>query len=1084
LEVTVPHPPGDLTTATVLFTDVVDSTATRIRLGEEPADRLYARHDRQLRAVVRVNRVCFIKSVGDGIMAVFDSATAALRAAAAIQHAVAAENRRSPVSVEIRSGLSSGDVIWTADDVQGLPPVEAARLASAAHSGQTLCSDVSVRLAFGRAGLDFKELGLLELKGLDKPLPAFEVLWWQQAPSPTAGLPVWLSHDEELPFLGRTREAATLKEWLDEPPSGASVAVVGGDAGIGKTRLVAEVVGRAVDRGQVVFVGRCTEPSTRPFQPIAEAIERVAATSPAVLLQAEPDTTLSELVRLTPDLANPPFMLSPPSLADPETEYFRLVDGLTRLLHALSSISPVVFVIDDIQWASEATIRLLLAVLQRLDDGAVQVIATMREAHLDVSSDVAHQLKGLLAFPNIVRLSLGPLAARDIAPALSVATDQVGPDVGDVAERVAAVTGGNAFLVTETIRGLRSGAGLPAVALPETITLFIASRVDRVGPAARELIHLVACSDRVESNVLRHATDTSEAEFVAALEEALDTGLVLEQSDGLLGIAHELARNAVTAGLSPARAAMMHRHLAEALTAVHPAIASTQPYLVARHLAAVAEAGDEDDVVRARNAAGDAARHAMTRLAHQEAVTWYQRSIALHDRLADADADGRIELLLALGEAQSRAGSRDARTTLIEAGRRAQALGRDDLVVSAALSGNRGFFSVTANADVELIDLLSTALTVVDPEAIATRAELLASLASELTWASDGDRRFAVSDEALELARQSGDERTLVKVLGLRNLTISAADTLDQRLHDTDELVRAAALTSDDLLRFQAAFQRAGTLLDLGDTGGIARMLAEAGQLAEALGQPQLQWLVAFSRAGLMLMTGDLADAEHMAERALRLGAAAGRRMEAVAFYSEQLAEIRRLQGRLGELVAGMRAAAGHLLIDPVNAVMRYLCEAGTDEVDELFDQAVAARGLPPRRDMAQRAALDNLAYVATRIERRDALPALYEALMPCADTFGHSAVAHPCGHHYLGVLAAGLGQPEKASRHFAAAAALHERAGAPFLLAESLIEWSEELARTGAPRSSVDSVRDRAAAALAGRAAAALTTRLVAGGS
>lgn len=166
------HRAGRLTTATVLFTDVVDSTSTRIRLGEEAADQLFARHDRLLRAVARVHRVAFIRSVGDGIMAVFDSATSAFMAATAIEHAVAAENRRSPVPIEIRTGLSSGDVIWTSDDIQGMPPVEGARLASAAHGGQILCSDTSVRLAFGRGGLEFKEMGLLELKGLDKPLLA------------------------------------------------------------------------------------------------------------------------------------------------------------------------------------------------------------------------------------------------------------------------------------------------------------------------------------------------------------------------------------------------------------------------------------------------------------------------------------------------------------------------------------------------------------------------------------------------------------------------------------------------------------------------------------------------------------------------------------------------------------------------------------------------------------------------------------------------------------------------------------------------------------------------------------------------
>jgi tetratricopeptide (TPR) repeat protein len=359
----------------------------------------------------------------------------------------------------------------------------------------------------------------------------------------------------------------------------------------------------------------------------------------------------------------------------------------------------------------------------------------------------------------------------------------------------------------------------------------------------------------------------------------------------------------------------------------------------------------------------------------------------------------------------------------------------------------------------------------------------MACLAAELTWAPDGDRRFGLSDEALALARRSGDQRTIVTVLALRNLTISAADTLHQRLVDSDELVRTAAEMSDDLLRFHAVFQRAGPVLELGDTTAIDRLLDEAGLLAKSLAQPQLHWLVEFSRAGLNLMLGDLAAAEAAAERALQLGASAGRRLEAVAFYSEQLAEIRRLQGRLGELTEAMRAIAPRLLIDPVHAVLRYLCEAGVDEVDQLFDHAIATRGLPPRRDLAQRAALDNLAYVAARLRRRDAQHTLYDALLPFADTFGHSAVAHPCGHHYLAVLASSMGQPDTAVAHFEAAAALHERAQTPLLLAESLIEWIELLIATGAGAEATNELRDRATRALASRNAALLDTRLARSG-
>jgi hypothetical protein len=144
------------------------------------------------------------------------------------------------------------------------------------------------------------------------------------------------------------------------------------------------------------------------------------------------------------------------------------------------------------------------------------------------------------------------------------------------------------------------------------------------------------------------------------------------------------------------------------------------------------------------------------------------------------------------------AGHPEARSSLLEAAGLARSCGRADLVVAAALAGDRGFFSVTAATDHERIELLTEAARLASPDDLRTRALLAAQLASELTWAPDGDRRFELSDEAVELSRRSGAARTLVAVLGLRNLTIGAADTLARR-RDGDEMLDAARRTGDAL---------------------------------------------------------------------------------------------------------------------------------------------------------------------------------------------------------------------------------------------------------------------------------------------
>src|SRR5438270_1475183 len=168
-------------TATVVFTDLVGSTALRARLGEEQADALQAIHDGILTARVEANGGQVLKRVGDGMVAVFPAASDALTATVQIQQAIARHNRRPDALAElsIRVGVSTGDVSWKGGDCFGTPMVEAARLEAAAAGAQLLCPDCVRMMARGRGGHEFVSLGLLDLPGLPAPLAASEVVWAQ-----------------------------------------------------------------------------------------------------------------------------------------------------------------------------------------------------------------------------------------------------------------------------------------------------------------------------------------------------------------------------------------------------------------------------------------------------------------------------------------------------------------------------------------------------------------------------------------------------------------------------------------------------------------------------------------------------------------------------------------------------------------------------------------------------------------------------------------------------------------------------------------------------------------------------------------
>ena len=1069
------HQPGTLSTATVLFTDVVGSTVTRTRLGEELADDHFRRHEQLLRAVAAAHGSIFVKGLGDGLMVLFASATAALDASVAIEQEIDNENEHAIMPVTIRAALSAGDVRWMNHDVSGLPVVEAARLADVARGGQVLCTDLVRRLAQGRGRHEFKDLGPVVAKGLAGPLQVCELLWRSSDRDPNAQVPPWLKNKYLLPFVGRSQELESIDDALRDARFGSRMVFLEGAAGTGKTRLTSLVARRAVEQGFIVLAGRCTDPPHQAYQPIASAVEWISHTSPAVLLRAGIDEQCGPLARLAPSLAAPPLALSVPSAADPLADRYQMLASFRTLIRRLTDVRPVLLVIDDLHWATPESIEMVRSLTHDSEGLSLLILATARPVAADSDAVAVRSLRKLAAESR--PLTLGALSEQDITQALAAVAWR--GEAEHAAARLHAITGGNAFLVTEMIRDLMGPVNLEIWRVPKSVTLVVAARMAQLSPAARELVNLLSVGEQLEPDALSLAMGMTEASFVVVAEEAMAAGLVAQTPGGPYQFQHELTRNAVYAELSAPRAGLLHGMVADAVRATDPAVMQSRPYAVAAHLVAAAQLGGRPErSAEAADAVRHAAQHALSRLAYQEAVTWYQRLLELAEHIPATSEAQRAELLIECGRIMWLAGHPDAQATLLRAAGLARIQHRPDLIVAAALAADRGFFSITGGTDEERIALLTEARDLVPPADLRKRALLTALLAAELTWAADGDHRFALSDEAVALARRSDDPHTVVRVLGLRNLTISAADTIDARRRDSQEMFETAAGLGDELALFHATFQQTGPVLEIGDVTAVVELLHQADRLARRLAQPHLIWLVSFSRAGLSIMLGDLDDAENEAQAALTIGIRAGRRLEARAFYAEQLAEIRRLQGRLGELGDDLRRAIQAPQLDPVHATVRYLVESDQDAATAALDRIVAACGLIPRRDLAERAALDNLALAACRLNRRDLVRPLYAALEPHAETFGHSAVGHHCGHYYLAHLAMASGQVGTAMEHFEAAAATHERCQVPLLLAESLLDWADAIDRDQVAGLHPEKLRRRSCDALAGHEARLLENR------
>ena len=384
---------------TILFTDLVGSTEMASSLGDSAADELRRDHFTSLREAVAATGGTEVKTIGDALMVSYPGAADALAGAATMQRAVERHNRKLGEGhrLAMRIGISAGDATFEDDDWFGTPVVESARLSAAADGGQILVADIVRMLAGSRTDLELRSLGELDLKGLPAPLGACEVLW-QSATSGDADipLPVCIDIDPAFPFAGRADHVERLVASWKETVEGARRAVlVSGEPGIGKTRLVTEVIRIAHERGAVVLWGRCDEELGSPYGPFAEALRNYVAASPPDRVRAELGPLGGELVRIVPELAARVPGLAEPMLADADTERFRLFDSVADLLGEISASHPVVLVLDDVHWADKPSLVLLRHLLRSSTPMRLFVLATYRDTDLDRTHPLSEVLADL-----------------------------------------------------------------------------------------------------------------------------------------------------------------------------------------------------------------------------------------------------------------------------------------------------------------------------------------------------------------------------------------------------------------------------------------------------------------------------------------------------------------------------------------------------------------------------------------------------------------------------------------------------------------------------------------------------------------
>lgn len=653
-------------------------------------------------------------------------------------------------------------------------------------------------------------------------------------------------------FVGRQAQLGAAQELVDATSRGKSgVLLVAGEAGVGKSRLVAEVADHAREQGVRVLSGRCVQlgPEGLPFAPVAEALRELLRDTGGEQLDEILGPARELVARLVSASGTAPGERSP-------LEGSQLLELALGLVERLGADRPLLMIIEDLHWADRSTLQLAAFLAQNLRGVPAVMVFTYRSDEVGRRHPLRSLLTGWERSRAIVRLEL-PRFGKDEVRAQLTAILGAEPDRGTL-ELVFQRSEGNAFLAEEMLSVVRSG---DPRGLPQSLRAVLLARLDHLGEPALHLLRLAAVAGRSVPERLLVAVsgaDADEEAVLAVVRETVDASLLVVDEAGYgYRFRHALTRDAVYDDLLPGERVRLHTAYAEALSR-DPQLLRDTDMSVAASLAYHAYAAL--DLPRALDASIRAGAESLAGLAPREALAQYERALQIwpHVPAEDLPPDvDQAEVLWLAGDAAYHAGDLDRSASLLlqaiaelpadaEVERRAR-------VLQSCARAHRDTNRVGA-----AVDLLEQALALLpDEPPTVGRAEVLASLASALLRANEWQRGEQCAAEAVHAVQ--GLEAVHVEADAL--ITLGSAQALQGRPEQGVETMRAG------LGAAQAA----------GDTFPALRGYINISDLLEGLGRSRESAAEAEQGIALAQRTGYLRGPgsyliSNLAESLMRLG--------------------------------------------------------------------------------------------------------------------------------------------------------------------------------------------------------------------
>jgi DNA-binding CsgD family transcriptional regulator/tetratricopeptide (TPR) repeat protein len=564
-------------------------------------------------------------------------------------------------------------------------------------------------------------------------------------------------------FIGRQAELGMLTDAVVRASAGdATVVLVGGEAGIGKTRLMDEVGARADSAGTLVLQGGCVslgDGGGLPFAPFVEALRRLPATLAAgrfghVDIEALRTPATVELGRLMPEFGTP-VGADGDGFARPEWIQARIFEGLLALLRDLAERATVLCILEDLHWADASTRDLVAFLARNVRAEHLVVVGTYRTDELHRRHPLRPWLAEMDRLPRVRRIDLSRFGRTELGEQMGAILG--GAPESELVDAIERRAEGNPFFVEELLAA--RGSDARAAGLPETLREVLLSRVAALSQDAQRVLGMASVDGRsVEPALLAEVSTRPEPDLEDPLREALAAQLLVSDpaNAGRYRFRHALLAEAVYDDLLPSERRRLHAAYAAALDA-RPVPDGAEG---ASHLAALAHhATAAHETVRALRAWILAARAATDAYAFAESLRAFERAIELWDAVPADDRPSGVDLAHLHHEASLAAMIGGWPERAVELGRMAvRSLDPSREVERWAAANERLARAQWVAGDpaqaTAIIEATAAAMERVGPS--PERARVLASLAAAYMLQGDHARAIPAAEAAIALAREVG----------------------------------------------------------------------------------------------------------------------------------------------------------------------------------------------------------------------------------------------------------------------------------------------------------------------------------------